>query len=200
MAIPEYKNGHLEEIAAWSQILQIVGNSTLVCLSFDTHDSPGAVFVLKWEFFSPNVPVCLYEVESQMIKVQMKHRLRMDLHKTSSPHISIARLFWISSGNWNNFFIFKSAKLSAGRTSKVENILKGSLDLIPSPSPSVKIQIMTGKVCLRQRRNIAGGCQQTFENKRIADITQHFFALLSQVNFPTNYFNFHWRWRRWDQI
>ena len=32
---------------------------------------------------------------------------------------------------------------------KVEKILKGSLDLIPSPSPSVKIQIMAGKVCLR---------------------------------------------------
>ena len=32
---------------------------------------------------------------------------------------------------------------------KVEGILKGRLDLIPSPSPSVKIQIMGGKVCLR---------------------------------------------------
>ena len=32
---------------------------------------------------------------------------------------------------------------------KVENILKGSLELIPSPSHSVKIQIMVGKVCLR---------------------------------------------------
>ena len=32
--------------------------------------------------------------------------------------------------------------------SKVDKILKGSLDLIPSPSPSVKIQIMGGKVCL----------------------------------------------------
>ena len=31
----------------------------------------------------------------------------------------------------------------------VEKILKGSLDLILSPSPSVKIQIMGGKVCLR---------------------------------------------------
>ena len=28
---------------------------------------------------------------------------------------------------------------------KVENILKGSLGSIPSPSPSVKIQIMGGK-------------------------------------------------------
>ena len=31
---------------------------------------------------------------------------------------------------------------------KVEKILKDSLDLIPSPSTSVKIQIMGGKVCL----------------------------------------------------
>ena len=34
---------------------------------------------------------------------------------------------------------------------KVENILKGSLNWIPTPSPSVKIQIMGGKVCLRRR-------------------------------------------------
>ena len=33
---------------------------------------------------------------------------------------------------------------------KVEKILKGSLDLIPSPSPSVKIQIFGGKVYLSQ--------------------------------------------------
>jgi len=32
---------------------------------------------------------------------------------------------------------------------KVEKILKGSLILIPSPSLSVKIKIMGGKVCLR---------------------------------------------------
>ena len=32
---------------------------------------------------------------------------------------------------------------------KAEKILKGSLDLISSPSPSAKIQIMGGKVCLR---------------------------------------------------
>ena len=32
---------------------------------------------------------------------------------------------------------------------KVEKILKGSLDSIPSPSTSVKIQNMGGKVCLR---------------------------------------------------
>ena len=36
-------------------------------------------------------------------------------------------------------------------TSKVKKILKGSLDLISSPSPSVKIQIMGRKVCLRHK-------------------------------------------------
>ena len=41
MAIPEYKNGHFEEMAAWSQILQIVGNSTLFYVSLDIHDSLG---------------------------------------------------------------------------------------------------------------------------------------------------------------
>ena len=35
------------------------------------------------------------------------------------------------------------------KTVKVERILKGSLDSIPSPSPSVKIQIKCGKVFLR---------------------------------------------------
>ena len=44
-----------------------------------------------------------------------------------------------------------------GTTCKVKKILKGSMDLISSPSPSVKIQIMGGKDCLRlKRRNIAG--------------------------------------------
>ena len=39
---------------------------------------------------------------------------------------------------------------------KVENILKGNLDLIPSPSPSMKIQIMDGihLVCVRVRTRV----------------------------------------------
>ena len=76
---------------------------------------------------------------------------------------------------------------------KVEKILKGSLDLIPLPSPSMKIQIMDGKVCLRCKG------KTTFENKKF-EITQQCLALIPQVNFPTNNLNFHWRWRWWDQI
>ena len=74
---------------------------------------------------------------------------------------------------------------------KVENILKASLALIPSPSPSVKIQIMGGKVCLMSKRqNVAGSCQQTFENKEFVDITQQCFAFTPQANFPAHNLNF----------
>ena len=36
-----------------------------------------------------------------------------------------------------------------GKAFKVEKIRKGSLDLIPSPSPSVQIQILGGKVSFK---------------------------------------------------
>jgi hypothetical protein len=69
------------------------------------------------------------------------------------------------------------------RVVKVEKILKGSLDLIPSPS--VKIQIMGGKVCLRCKdKTLLGVANKPFENKKFFDITQQCFALLPQVNFP----------------
>ena len=42
-----------------------------------------------------------------------------------------------------------SSKVLRWSLFKVEKILKGILDSIPSPSTSVKIQIMDGKVCLR---------------------------------------------------
>ena len=72
-----------------------------------------------------------------------------------------------------------NSNLFSNLTYKVENILKGSLVSIPSPSPLVKIQIMGSKVCLR--------C----EGKTLLDITQQCSALLPQVNFPANNLNFH---------
>ena len=62
------------------------------------------------------------------------------------------------------------------------------MDLIPSPSSSVKIQIMGGKVCLKCKGKTLLG---VFENKKFVDITQQGFALLPQVNFPANSLNFH---------
>ena len=102
--------------------------------------------------------------------------------------------------------------MTAVLCSKVQKILKGSLDSIPSTSPSVRIQIMGGKDCLRckvelvsKELNHFGGIplffrdwaqgtltgEQTFENKKFVDITQQRFSLLPQGNFPTNNANFH---------
>ena len=51
---------------------------------------------------------------------------------------------------------------------KVEKILKGALDLIPSPSPSVKIQIMCGNVCLRYKGKILlGFVNKPLKTKRL---------------------------------
>ena len=57
---------------------------------------------------------------------------------------------------------------------KVEKILKGSLDSIPSPSPSMEIQNMVGKVCLRCKgKTFLGAAPSTnFLNKKFVDITQ----------------------------
>ena len=40
-------------------------------------------------------------------------------------------------------------------------------------------------------QNIAGRCQQTFENKKFFDIMQQCFALLPQLNFAANNLNSH---------
>ena len=56
---------------------------------------------------------------------------------------------------------------------KVEKIWKGSLDSIPSPSPSVKIQIMGGKFCLRYKgKTLLGNVNILLKNKKSVDITQ----------------------------
>ena len=53
------------------------------------------------------------------------------------------------SVNYSGISFFKKPRFRNIQICKVEKILKGSLDSIPSPSPSVKIQIMGGKVCFR---------------------------------------------------
>ena len=57
---------------------------------------------------------------------------------------------------------------------KVENILKHSLDSIPSPSPSVKIQIIGGKVCLR--------CK----GKTLLDVVNKLLKTKSLLTSPSN--------------
>ena len=57
---------------------------------------------------------------------------------------------------------------------KVEEILKGSLDLTPSPSPSNYGWESLVEVW---RQKIVGCCQQTFENIKFVDNAQQYFFL-----------------------
>ena len=63
--------------------------------------------------------------------------------------------------------------------SKVQKVLKGSLDSIPSPSPSAK---------------------QTFFFQKFVDNSQQCFAFPPQANFPAYNLNFYWMWRWCDRI
>jgi hypothetical protein len=74
-----------------------------------------------------------------------------------------------------------SQKLISNWVSKVEKIFKGSLDLIPSPSPSVKIQIIGGKVCLRcEGKTLLGIVNKLcFCFQKFVDITQQCFAFIT---------------------
>ena len=66
---------------------------------------------------------------------------------------------------------------------KLEKILKGSLNSIPSHSPSVKIQIMGRKICLR--------CKG--KTLLCVDNAQQCFSFTPQANFTAHILNFHWR-------
>ena len=59
---------------------------------------------------------------------------------------------------------------------KVKKILKGSLDLIPSSSLSLKIQIMGGKVCLRCKgKTLVGVVNKLLKKKFLDKVFSQFF-------------------------
>ena len=109
-------------------------------------------------------------------KTYIIHNLGKSFLKENSYHNAHAKHFFnISKYEWKLFH------------DKVEKILKGSLDSILS-LPSVKIQIMGGKFAWGVKAKHC--CQQTFDNQKFVDITQQCFALLPQVNFLDEYFEF----------
>jgi hypothetical protein len=62
---------------------------------------------------------------------------------------------------------------------KVEKNLKGSLDSIPSPSTSVKIQIMGGKVCLRCKGKTLLGFVNRLLKKKVCWYHPAMFCLIT---------------------
>ena len=68
---------------------------------------------------------------------------------------------------------------------RFEKIAWIQFDSIPSPSPSVKIQIIGGKVYLRViRQNIAGWCQQNFVFKSFLTTPSIVLPLHFKQTFP----------------
>ena len=73
---------------------------------------------------------------------------------------------------------------------KVEKILKVSLDLFLSPSPSVKIQIMGRKVCLRCKgKTLLGIVNKLLKTTSL--LTSLGNVLPYYAKFPANNLNFH---------
>ena len=66
-----------------------------------------------------------------------------------------------------------------GTLGKAEKILKGSLDSIQSPSPTVEIQIIGGKICLTCK----GKTRQGIVNKLLKTN-----SLLTSLNFVLPYY------------
>ena len=67
---------------------------------------------------------------------------------------------------------------------KVEKILKGTLDSIPSPSPSVKIQVMGGKVYLRSKgKTLLGDVNNLFVFKSVLTTSSNVLPLLLKQTF-----------------
>ena len=78
--------------------------------------------------------------------------------------------------------------LRIGKVIKVEKILKGRLDLIPSPSSLVKIQIMSGKVCLKCKgKTLLDIVNKHFKTKSLLTYVLAYY----QVNYPAYNLNFY---------
>ena len=72
---------------------------------------------------------------------------------------------------------------------KVEKILKGSLDSIPSPSPSVKIQIMGGKICMRCKgKTLLGVVNKLLKTKNFCRHHSAMFCLITSSKLSRQWF------------
>ena len=106
MAIPEYKNGHFKEMAAWSQTLQIVGNSTL-----SYHLTPmtalGPSSYKNGNYFSPHLLVCPLSLFSAYIKRNVKQKLR-----SLFSNILTQRSQFSNPKNTGNVWLWENSGLS----------------------------------------------------------------------------------------
>ena len=71
------------------------------------------------------------------------------------------------------------------RRGKVEKILKGNLNSIPSPSSLMKIQIIIGKICLRGKgKTLLGDVNKLFVFKSLLTMPNNVLPLYLKQFFP----------------
>ena len=97
-----------------------------------------------------------------------------------TPEIAIHWLLWFQTFSLNLWFGLIDMSLI-----KVEMFLKGSLDSMPSCSPSMKIQIMGGKVCLKCKgKTLLGDVNKLFVFKGLLTIPSNVLLLYLKQTFP----------------
>jgi hypothetical protein len=104
-------------------------------------------------------------------KPRSRHRQKRHTHSDKRYHSEV-----------NFFDFFHNNEIFPA---KVEKILKGSLDLIPSPSPSVKIQIMGGKVCLICKGKPLVGVAIKLLKKKLLTSPSNVLPYYLKETFPT---------------
>ena len=115
----------------------------------------------KWQFFFKN--------QSSFIELQ-KILTMISCHRQYSLHRKFLRS--MLRNMWWYAMAFK-----------VENILKCSLDL--TPSPSVKIQIMGGKVCLRLKgKTLLGFVNKLLKTKSLLTSPSNVLPYYVKLTFP----------------
>ena len=83
------------------------------------------------------------------------------------------------------FFLLLMSPIFVNFVIKVEKNLKGSLDSIPSPSLSVKIQIMGGKFCLRCKgKTLLGVVTKLLNTKSLLTSPSNVLAYSLKETFP----------------
>ena len=98
--------------------------------------------------------ICQLECDAYLHDQKLRAKLYNRGSRESRDSLKSKNIFGFDLfRNYQNILVKARTNISLH---KVEKILKGSLDWIPSPS--VKIQIMGGKVCLNciYRQNISG--------------------------------------------
>ena len=100
-------------------------------------------------------------------------------------------IFGVDVLHWTYFeHLKKKNQMNIQHFGKVKSVLKGSLDLIPSPSPSVKIQIMGRKVCLRCKgKTLLGVVNKLLKQKKCLHHPA-LFCLITSSKLSTQQFEF----------